>query len=215
MGYIYNTRNNINGKEYIGSSKMDSNNNWSYYGSGTLIKNAIKKYGKLNFTKTILWEGEGDPRLVEGQILESLNAASNPQYYNMTNDAVGNSHHNSKIRLSISEKLTGRKLKDSTKTLISKNKTGIRFKDGYNMVVTTKPGTSKAHKGRISPNENKGNPIELYDNKTKQYISSYPNASRLAEELGITNETIRQCLKGITRTICSKQYYVKYEPIRK
>ena len=213
MGYIYNIRNNINGKEYIGSSKLDSNNNWSYYGSGRVIKNAIKKYGKLNFTKTILWEGKGNPRIVEGQILKSIDVASNPQYYNLTNDALGSTHHSIKSRKTRSEKMTGRKLSKKIKALISKNKTGIRFKDGYNMVVTTKPGTSKAHKGRISPNQDKGNPIELYDNKTKQYISSYANANRLAEELGINNENIRCCLKGKLKTICNKQYYVKYESL--
>ena len=128
----------------------------------------------------------------------------------MTNDSLGSSFHGKKGRKIRSFKKKGTKYSTETKALISKNKTGIRFKDGYNMVVTTKPGTSKAHKGRISPNENKGNPIELHDNKTKQYISSYTNASRLAEELGINNETIRQCLKGIQKTICNKQYYVKY-----
>lgn len=48
---IYKTLNKINGKQYIG---MDSKNNPSYLGSGTLILKAIKKYGKENFKKEIL-----------------------------------------------------------------------------------------------------------------------------------------------------------------
>lgn len=38
----------INGKKYIG---LDSHNNPSYLGSGTLILKAIKKYGRGNFIK--------------------------------------------------------------------------------------------------------------------------------------------------------------------
>ena len=48
---IYLTTNNINGKKYIG---LDTRNNPNYYGSGTLITMALKKYGRKNFTKEIL-----------------------------------------------------------------------------------------------------------------------------------------------------------------
>ena len=48
---VYKTTNLINGKIYIG---QDSKNNPDYLGSGTIIKRAIKKYGKENFKKEIL-----------------------------------------------------------------------------------------------------------------------------------------------------------------
>jgi group I intron endonuclease len=48
---IYKTTNLINGKFYVG---QDSNNNPEYYGSGTLLKRAIKKQGKQNFIKETL-----------------------------------------------------------------------------------------------------------------------------------------------------------------
>ena len=50
--HIYSIRNNINGKIYIGKSRLNVNEN--YFGSGLRIKRAIKKYGKENFTKNII-----------------------------------------------------------------------------------------------------------------------------------------------------------------
>ena len=53
IGYIYITRNNLDNKFYIGkhiSSYYDKN----YYGSGTYLNRAIKKYGKKNFTNEII-----------------------------------------------------------------------------------------------------------------------------------------------------------------
>ena len=51
--YLYQIRNNLNGKIYIGVHSTSTEND-TYMGSGTLISNAIQKYGKDNFTKTIL-----------------------------------------------------------------------------------------------------------------------------------------------------------------
>ncbi len=50
---IYCTKNLINGKIYIG---QDRYNNPKYFGSGLKLKQAIKKYGKNNFEKSILQE---------------------------------------------------------------------------------------------------------------------------------------------------------------
>lgn len=54
--YIYKTENLLNGKYYIGKRqyKGDNINEDNYLGSGTLLKLAIKKYGKINFKKTII-----------------------------------------------------------------------------------------------------------------------------------------------------------------
>ena len=72
---IYKVTNNINGKIYVGKQ---TNTNKNYYGSGKLIKQAIKKYGIENFTKEIIDEVIGDILGSETEIywITRLNALS-------------------------------------------------------------------------------------------------------------------------------------------
>ena len=51
--FIYETTNNINGKKYIGQHETDNLDD-GYIGSGSAFKEAVKKYGKKNFTRVIL-----------------------------------------------------------------------------------------------------------------------------------------------------------------
>lgn len=51
MSHIYKTTNTVNGKIYIGKEKHNDKN---YIGSGRILNNAIKKYGKEVFVKEIL-----------------------------------------------------------------------------------------------------------------------------------------------------------------
>lgn len=57
MAYIYKITNLINGKIYVGKSEReDSYHRKNYFGSGVVIRLAIKKYGKENFKKEFLEE---------------------------------------------------------------------------------------------------------------------------------------------------------------
>lgn len=51
---VYKTINNLNDKYYIGVHTCNCENTCEYLGSGKALKLAIKKYGKENFSKTIL-----------------------------------------------------------------------------------------------------------------------------------------------------------------
>lgn len=53
IGFVYLTTCLINGKVYVGQHKF-SDYTKHYFGSGTLIEQALKKYGKNNFRRNIL-----------------------------------------------------------------------------------------------------------------------------------------------------------------
>lgn len=79
--YIYRTTNLINGKDYIGQH-LDHGD--EYWGSGTMLKKALKKYGKSNFKKEIL----------EDNILSQEEADRKELYYIKTAKLVGKAEYN-------------------------------------------------------------------------------------------------------------------------
>jgi hypothetical protein len=62
MGVIYKTTNLINGKIYVGKRVFNSEKfmKTNYYGSGTLLKLSIIKYGLENFDRIILEEVDNE-----------------------------------------------------------------------------------------------------------------------------------------------------------
>ena len=57
---VYQTRNTINGKIYVGVHKNSSDDGLfdGYLGSGTILREAIRKHGKENFERTTISEHE-------------------------------------------------------------------------------------------------------------------------------------------------------------
>ena len=86
--FIYKTTNNINGKQYIGMCTRDDPN---YLGSGVLLQNAIKKYGKDNFTREILEEHDDFDTLCEREVywINKYDAVNNDNFYNLSYGGYG------------------------------------------------------------------------------------------------------------------------------
>jgi len=121
---IYKTTNLVNGKFYVGK---DAKNSKHYYGSGTILNHAIKKYGKKNFKKEIL---EYCKNLEELDIREKywiseLNAVS--LGYNLTDGGTGGdtwTHNKLDVHWNIGNTAwnTGIPCTNETKHLISETK---------------------------------------------------------------------------------------------
>lgn len=80
---LYETTNNINGKKYIGIHTSDSLDD-GYIGSGTGIKRAIEKYGKDNFTRTILNFYDSREELLKAEAaIVTKDVVHSDRYYNM------------------------------------------------------------------------------------------------------------------------------------
>lgn len=84
--YLYKITNNLNGKYYIGVHSTNDIED-GYMGSGIGIKRAIKKYGKVNFTKTIIefFDSYNEMMIREKEILTEEYISSTSTY----NAAVG------------------------------------------------------------------------------------------------------------------------------
>ena len=90
--YTYMVTNNINGKVYVGSHSWDGNGmDPNYYGSGTAITRAVKKYGKENFQVEVLYfyDTVEECRQDEERILTEYNVRDCPHSYNCKNSAIG------------------------------------------------------------------------------------------------------------------------------
>lgn len=89
---IYLTTNLITGRKYIGKDSQDKS---SYIGSGKILKQAIKKYGKNNFKKEILCRCSSLRELseVEQYFIAYFNAVNNPSFYNITKGGTGGKTH--------------------------------------------------------------------------------------------------------------------------
>ena len=93
-GFIYITTNMINGKKYIGQRRFK--NNWQdYLGSGVLLKEQLRKYGKENFTRKIIAIAYSRKELndLEVEFIKNHDAVNSGDYYNLSSGGGGGTYN--------------------------------------------------------------------------------------------------------------------------
>lgn len=90
MYEIYITTNKVNNKKYIGQHKITKEKDY-YLGSGKILKDAIKKYGRNNFDKKTLClcETKEEANNQERYYINLYEADTNPQFYNLAKGGDG------------------------------------------------------------------------------------------------------------------------------
>ena len=152
-GYIYLTTCLVNGKKYVGQSINHRDIN-TYLGSGVIFKNALKKYGKDAFVKTILVDNIS--------CLDELNKLE--RYFISKYDCLAPSGYN----LDLGGTNKGR-MSETTKAKMIKSKTGkkhtekqrianIESHKGLKLSDETKKKIGDANRGKPSWNKGKKMP---------------------------------------------------------
>ena len=90
---IYKTTNVVNGKFYIGKHIQYKESFDGYYGSGSLLTKAIKKYGKDNFVRETLFEFDNEEAAYQQEIKVISENLSNPLCYNLRPGGTGRSYN--------------------------------------------------------------------------------------------------------------------------
>lgn len=213
---VYLIENLINNKKYVG---MDTKNNPLYLGSGTLIKRALKKYGRENFKKHILEYCPSIEILEQRETwwINNFDALKRKDFYNLEdNRKRGVNPFANKTEEELKEignKIRSKERNEKIGKANSKPKPKgfgekIRKRNlGTKRSEESKAKQSKTLKGRISPNEgNKwseeqkkqlGIPILQYD-INGNLIREWYSTQEAQKGLGIKG--INNNLKGRVKT---------------
>ena len=116
--YIYMIVNKINGNRYIGKRNKEPEKSTGYMGSGKIIKNAIRKYGKDNFSKVILEDDIKDKELLE--LLEVDYIYELKPEYNIAPGGGGGHKHTKQSKRKIAKSNSDRVITKETRKKISK-----------------------------------------------------------------------------------------------
>jgi len=90
--YVYIVTNNVNGKKYIGKRRCTcAISEDKYMGSGLILKKAMKKHGKENFTKEIIEVCATEDEAYDREIywISYYNAAYSEEFYNISEGGCG------------------------------------------------------------------------------------------------------------------------------
>jgi group I intron endonuclease len=160
---IYKITNLINGKIYVGK---DTKNRKRYYGSGIVIRQAIKKYGKENFKKEILENCSDYQTLNEREKywIEVNNSTDKNIGYNRSYGGDGFSGITPETIEKIRQKHIGQKRTLECRNKISKSRIGMKFTKKH------KKNLSIARKKRITKPETLEKMRKSMLGKNRKYV---------------------------------------------
>ena len=220
--YVYVIVNKSNLKLYFGSHSWEGEGlDPSYYGSGKIIKQAVKKYGKDNFIVYPIkfYNSVEECRQAEEELLTRYDIANNIYCYNIKNAAVGWTSEDitDEIRQKLSRAMKGRTLSEEHRKNLSQARKGKKHTDA------TKKKMSEAKKGEKHPMYNKHHtdesrqkiatsmknvmtPIVAIDKNGK--VKIFLSQNECSRVLGVNLGNINSCLKGIRKQ--ARGYTFKY-----
>ena len=147
-GFVYCTTNLINGRKYIGQHKIGQENDERYLGSGLFLKQALRKYGKNNFSREILEYAFSKEELdqLEMDMISKYDAVNDNTFYNVAPGAYAHAQ-TEETRQKISKSLTGITRSAETKKKMSE------CKKRENLSPETIKKISESSKGRKKSQE--------------------------------------------------------------
>jgi group I intron endonuclease len=156
--YLYEIRNNLNNKIYLGVHKTENIND-GYMGSGKVIQDAIKKYGIDNFTKTIIEEFNTSEEMYNRE-KEVVNEEFllREDVYNLRRGGFGGFDYINNLGI---DKFKGKKHTDETKTHLRKVLLGRKHSDETRQKISDNnwskkdPYAQKRHASMISQKREK------------------------------------------------------------
>lgn len=206
--YIYLTTNIINDMKYIGKHYGELDD--SYLGSGKILKRAIDKYGKENFTKSILYISNNNEENNEKEkyFITLYNAVSNPLFYNIHEGGEGGNtiagyteEEKEALKRKLSELNRGKNngMYGKHHTIESKQKMSI------NSIGKTL-GNKNGMYGKKGNKAINGKKIAMYDTNNN-LIQIFNAKTAVLEFLGLKGHT--QLDKAIKENTLYKGYYWK------
>jgi hypothetical protein len=201
-GIIYLTTNKLNGKIYIGQSKRD---NPYYLGGGSVLKKAIIKHKKINFTKIILVNNieSCDQLNCLEKFYIKLYESNNPLIgYNVRSGGENKAFNHSKEAIN---KIRQRSLQDDNK---------LRIREIQKLASIKRIGTHQSLDSKLKMVQTKFGKqriIEIYN--LKEELLHCCNFSPEASEItGVKKSAIRNNLCGLSKS--AGNYIFKYKNIK-